>query len=169
MTIFAHAAVSILAGKTLRQLKPKDQSGRWILFYAFCGMLPDFPLTLVTLTGNFTPHVHHHEWVFHTPLFWLAIGTLIAFFNRKIAVALLIGGLSHLATDWYGGGDGIMFLWPVNHKQFGILLSGVHGPESFKQYISHPLFLMMEAALFLYLAYESIKAFRKFKSEGPAI
>lgn len=167
MTIFAHAAVSILAGKTFRQLKQKERTGRWILFYAFCGMLPDLPLTLLTLSGNFTPDVHHHEWIFHTPLFWIVIAAATGFFNRKIAYAFLIGGLTHLATDWYGGGDGIMFLWPFNDHQFGILLSGLHGPESFKSYIAHPFFLILEVILLIYLVYEIVLSCRRLKSEDP--
>lgn len=169
MTIFAHAAVSILAGKALRQFKSKGNKARWMAIYAFCGMLPDIPLGLVTLSGNFTPDTHHHEWIFHTPAFWIVLAMAIGFFNRKIGLALLIGGLSHLATDWYGGGDGIMFLWPFDNHQYGVLLSGVHGPPAFEQYFSHPLFLFLEVVLFLYLATELFLNFARFKSGDRGI
>jgi hypothetical protein len=157
MTIFAHAAVSILSGRIFFPTKDKLKPLTYVSLMALCGILPDVPLLLVSLSGRFTPEVHHHEWVFHTPLFWMVVSLLVRIKSRLWARALIIGSLSHLATDWYGGGDGIMFLWPLLHEQYGVNLSGFHGPEAFRRYFSHPLYLGMELVLCIYLIYEFIK------------
>ena len=157
MTIFSHAAVAILSGKVFFPVKDKLKPVSYFSILAFCGILPDLPLALVSLSGNFTPDVHHHEWMFHTPLFWIVIALLVRIKSRLWAKALLVGSLSHLATDWYGGGDGIMFFWPLIHQQYGVNLSGFHGPEAFRRYFSHPLYLGMELTLFIYLIYEFMK------------
>lgn len=157
MTIFAHAGFSILSGRLLRKKLLNTDSRKWFLLFCLAGILPDLPLLLITLTGNFTPDIHHHEWITHAPFFWMVISLVIRFFNKDIASVVLIGTLSHLATDWYGGGDGIMFLWPYSHHQYGVMLSGHHGKDAFRLYFSNPVFLIMEVLMLFYLAYETYR------------
>ena len=160
MTIFAHAAVSLLAGKGFYKIRKQKLSPKLAALYAFTGVLPDLPLSLVSLLGFFTPDTHHHEWITHTPLFWILLSLLLTLLNPVIAGAFLIGGLSHLATDWYGGGDGIMFLWPLDNHQYGVLLSGVHGRPVFLHYFSNPFFLSFEIILMAYLSFEIFRIYK---------
>ncbi|MFP5385577.1 MAG: metal-dependent hydrolase [Bacteriovoracia bacterium] len=157
MTIFAHAAVSLLAGKIFHRIRKQRLTPKLFVLYALTGILPDLPLSLVSLLGLFTSETHHHEWITHTPLFWILLSLATGLIQPLIGGAILIGGLSHLATDWYGGGDGIMFLWPVDTHQYGVLLSGVHGRPAFEQYFSNPLFLTLEIILFVFLSIETYK------------
>lgn len=153
MTIFAHAGFSLFCGKILCKKKFDSSQKKWPLLFIFAGILPDLPLTIVTITGNFTSDIHHHEWITHAPLFWIVFSGLLAIVSKEIALTILIGTLGHLATDWYGGGDGIMFFWPFSSHQYGVLLSGHHGKEAFLRYFSHPLFLGMEIILIAYLGF----------------
>ncbi len=155
MTIFSHAIASMLgytvlfkSGKasSLQQVKVSS-----LFLLMLFGALPDLPLTFLVITGSYDPHRHfHHTWITHTPIFWIVIALGVAYFSREVAHKLLFGTWLHLAMDWYGGGDGIMFLYPLSTHQYGVLLSGVHGKEGLKIYFSHWYFLAFE--IFLWTA-----------------
>lgn len=148
MIIFTHGASAVLATVGASKLTKQGQKlGKWTLARNFAfGILPDIPLTLLVLSGQFDPAVHyHHTWITHTPIFWLVISGLVMFlFSKKIGASLLMATWLHLAMDWYGGADGIPFLFPFSSKQYGAALTGLNGPGGFELYIKNPLFLALE-------------------------
>ncbi len=94
-----------------------------VIIFLF-GIVPDLPLTFFILTGRFLPQKHfHHRWVIHTPTFWIITAIFIYLIVSKyFAIWLLLSTLLHLATDGFGGGDGIPFLYPFTKKRYGVLL-----------------------------------------------
>lgn len=109
----------------------------WGLTVAFVGgVLPDVPVALLIISGHFDYRRHrHHQWITHTPLFWILAGLLCWLLAGPWWALLLCGGaLLHLATDWYGGGDGIPFLWPLTRRQFGLANTGRHQTSTLWQY-----------------------------------
>lgn len=155
MTLFAHGFASMLAGcfwvktKELNFLNTQEVSHLFLLFVL--GILPDLPLALLVLTRRYNPKIHfHHTWITHTPIFWLLLAMVVyLWISKPFAELLLLGTWLHLAMDWYGAGDGIMFLYPFSHHQFGVLLSGVHGKEGFQIYIRQWYFFLLETLVIL--------------------
>jgi len=151
MMITSHGAAAILAKMTHAKVAEQDDSltskglGRLFLF----GILPDIPLALLVISGRFDPDIHyHHRWITHTPVFWLIISLLtMRFYSRDTGLELLAATWLHLGMDWYGGADGIAFLYPLTDRQYGAGLSGVNGPEGLQIYFSKPLFSILEIAI----------------------
>jgi hypothetical protein len=151
MMITSHGAAAVLATTFYAKLRKEDEPpsircrARAFLF----GILPDLPLTALVLIGKFDPTVHyHHRWITHTPVFWLVISALtIAFYRSNVGLQMLVSTWLHLGMDWYGGADGIPFLYPLTTHQYGLDLSGVNGPEGIRLYLSHPLYLLLEILL----------------------
>ncbi|MBN2056646.1 metal-dependent hydrolase [bacterium] len=150
MLITAHGAIAVTAywaaAKTIVPGLPLDAPILFLVFTA--GILPDLPITLLMLTGTFDPLRHrHHRWIFHQPWFWIVCGSVVAMLGLpRTGMAVTVFPLLHLAFDWFGAGDGIPFLAPFSLRQFGVDLSGVHGPPAQRYYLSRTRYLGMEAA-----------------------
>lgn len=151
MMIISHGAAAVLATKAYTKLRQgsagatTEQLARVFLF----GILPDLPLTILVLAGRFDPEIHyHHRWITHTPVFWLIISAFVMkLYRPRTGLELLMGTWLHLGMDWYGGADGIPFLYPITNQQYGANLSGVNGPEGIRLYLSHPIHLLLEILL----------------------
>lgn len=151
MMITAHGAAAMLAKLGYAKASQKNDLltpinlGKMFIF----GILPDIPLTILVISGRFDPAIHyHHTWITHTPIFWIAISALVMWlFSASTGVELLCATLLHLDMDWYGGADGIPFLYPLTNTQFGMALSHVNGAGGLSIYLSNPLFLFLEIAI----------------------
>lgn len=167
MMIISHgAAAALIKAAHIKISRQKDPLTLRILGRMFFfGILPDLPLTLLVISGKFDPSIHyHHKWITHTPVFWLIISFAVTkLFSRQAGSELLAATWLHLGMDWYGGADGIPFLYPLTNRQFGLGLSGINGPEGFKVYFSNPLFLFFElfvqVTFFLVLIFQLRKRF----------
>ncbi len=148
MVIISHGAAAVIAMTAYKRVStPKNNlTFKTILTMYIFGILPDVPLTLLVLANKFDPAIHyHHKWITHTPVFWLVVSLLVMKLrSREAGWALLAGTWLHLGMDWYGGGDGIPYLYPVTDEQFGVALSGANGPKAFEVYFSQPLFVFLE-------------------------
>jgi hypothetical protein len=148
MIIMTHGAAAAVAGfacsRAVGPKKPFDR--RKLAKNFFFGILPDIPLTVLVLAGQFDPQTDfHHRWVTHTPIFWLLVSLLVMkFFSKEAGLSLLGATWLHLSMDWYGGADGIAFLYPFSTRQYGVLLSGLNGSQGFEIYIHNPIFVMLE-------------------------
>ena len=150
MTLLAHSAAPAISYALWQKWKGKPYFRRELSLFAVLGILPDVPLLFLVVTGLYNPSHHfHHTWVTHTPFFWGLVSLCLFFFFPSFSLKLLFATWLHLAMDWYGGGDGIMFLYPFSHHQYGVLLSGVHGTKGLKIYLSHWYFLILEVFLIL--------------------
>ena len=146
MTFLSHgsSAASLYALVTKKKINTFPKLKELILFFIF-GMSPDIPLALLFISGQFNPEVHHHhQWITHTPIFWIVIFLVLKFFKFRYAKWLLISTLLHLSMDWYGAGDGIAFLYPFIKTQYGLALSGIHGKAWLVNYLGNPIFLSLE-------------------------
>ena len=148
MLIVSHGAAAVLSkiihAKISGQKNPLTLGTFGRMF--FLGILPDVPFSLLVISGQFDPSIHyHHKWISHTPIFWLFVSLLFTkLFSKRAGAELLTATWLHLGMDWYGGADGIRFLYPLTDRQFGMRLSGINGPEGLKHYLSKPLFLSLE-------------------------
>lgn len=148
MIITTHGAAAVIASVVCNKISKKDTIEKPLNMFLL-GILPDLPLAFLVLSDKFDPAIHyHHKWITHTPIFWLIASLLIMkLFSRRLGLALLTATWLHLGMDWYGGGDGIAFLYPFTDRQFGASLSGVNGSDSFWAYIRNPLFLVFEVMI----------------------
>ena len=151
MMITAHGAAAVLSAVGYAKIKNKEildsfENSRNMFWL---GILPDIPLSILVLSGNFDPSIHyHHTWITHTPFFWLIISLLtMKIISRKTGIALLSATWLHLAMDWYGGADGIPFLYPFTNKQFGAWLHGVNGAGGMPIYFSNPFLVVLEVSV----------------------
>lgn len=151
MMIMSHGAAAVIATTAYASI-----AGRNDLLTPEClgkvfvlGVLPDVPLTLLVLSGKFDPSIHyHHTWITHTPIFWLVVSVLVAgIFSVQTGAFLLGATWLHLGMDWYGGADGIPFLYPFSRTQFGVLLSGINGASGLTVYFGNPYLLLPEIAV----------------------
>jgi hypothetical protein len=148
MIITSHGAAAVLAMAAYKKISEQKETLtlKTIVEMFFLGVLPDIPLTLLVFQGRFNPSIHyHHKWITHTPIFWLAVSlTVKKHFSKRIGLSLLASTWLHLGMDWYGGADGIAFLYPFTDHQFGIALSNINGPKGMRKYLSNPFFLFLE-------------------------
>ncbi len=148
MIFISHGAAAVLATAVYKKIckQEKTLTMKTIIKMFLFGVLPDMPLNILVLSNKFNPSIHyHHKWITHTPIFWLAISLVtMKFFSKRLGVALLVSTWLHLGMDWYGGADGIPFLYPFTDHQFGMALSGVNGPKGIGIYLSNPFFLFLE-------------------------
>jgi len=151
MIITSHGTAAVIATATYAKISGRKAplTLKTIGKMFFFGILPDIPLTVLVLSNKFDPLTHyHHKWITHTPIFWLIVSLIVMlFFSRRIGLELLAATWLHLGMDWYGGADGIAFFYPFINKQYGVALSGINGPDSFRLYISNPFFLSLEIIL----------------------
>lgn len=148
MIFISHGAAAVLATAVYKNISKQEKTltTKTIIKMFLFGVLPDMPLNILVLSNRFNPSIHyHHKWITHTPIFWLAISLLtMKLFSKRLGVALLVSTWLHLGMDWYGGADGIPFLYPLTDHQFGMALSGVNGPKGIGIYLSNPFFLFLE-------------------------
>jgi len=71
--------------------------------------------------------VRHHRYVTHTPIFY-ALVTLLLSLVAPPQTAVLFGALmfTHLVLDSWATDDGIMWLWPLSRRQFGLFPRDLH-------------------------------------------
>jgi hypothetical protein len=164
MIFISHGAAAVLATAVYKKISKQQKTftTKTIIKMFLFGVLPDIPLNILVLRNKFDPSIHyHHKWITHTPAFWLAISLLtMKFFSERLGLALLASTWLHLGMDWYGGADGIPFLYPFTDHQFGIALSGMNGPKGLGIYLSNPFFLSLEILVqgaFLAVTFFTIK------------
>jgi hypothetical protein len=145
MTPSGHAGASIVAAYIIERCIFKTEASPATLgLSALVGLLPDLD-GLAALAANrgrlFGGKMRHHEFLTHTPLFYLAL-TLILWCVGSTHEAVLFGVLTygHLFLDSWGTDDGIMWLWPVSRRQFGLFprklhSGGAHGLRFYKRHV----------------------------------
>jgi hypothetical protein len=100
-------------------------------------------------------HNNHHALMTHTPLFYLvAAAILVCFAAWQSVVFFLVLTLGHLMLDSWATDDGIMWLYPIRHKQYALLprpihAGGLHGVEFYRRYYRLWHFLVAESALIM--------------------
>ncbi len=96
-------------------------------------LIPDLDApTVAALRGNWPLRRRndHHTSFTHTPLFYLAIGIILApFIPIRGVVFFGVLTMLHLALDSWATDDGIMWLWPRTNRQYALLPVSLRGDQ----------------------------------------
>ena len=130
----AHAPVSYLANESIQKRKISGLKNSLSLFF---GILPDFDFFLLSMLR--VPTYTHHDFITHTPIYWIGLWLLLILLSKLIYPHLntktrqfltkdflniilntfLIAGLSHLLADLLV--SDIALLYPISDYPFSIL------------------------------------------------
>jgi hypothetical protein len=131
MTPSGHAGASIVVAYVIERCVFKSEVTPITLgLSALVGLLPDLDGLITIALKRSRPlgnKLRHHEFLTHTPLFYLLL-TLALWGIASPQVSVLFGMLSlgHLFLDSWGTDDGIMWLWPLSRRQFGLFPRNLH-------------------------------------------
>lgn len=123
------------------------------LFSIIAGTIPDWDYLwyMIMKKGiKYDSDFRHHTWITHTfPFYWMISGFIylcgILFGKPSLknqAVIFAVATSTHLSQDMIGSGDGIMALYPVSKKMYGVGLSGLHGKAWNDNYVKSPAYLL---------------------------
>jgi hypothetical protein len=145
MTPSGHAGASIVAAYVIERCAFNNEAAPVTLgLAALVGLMPDLDGLAVLALNRYRPSrskLRHHEFVTHTPLFYLILTTALwlAGLTRE---SVFFGTLSlgHLILDSWGTDDGIMWLWPLSRRQFSLFprnlhAGGVHGLRFYRRHV----------------------------------
>ena len=131
MTPGGHVGASIVATYVITNYVFKTEVTPVVLgLSALVGLLPDVDGIVTMIAKRQRPmqqKVQHHRYVTHTPLLYLAL-TLLLSLVVPPQTAVLFGALTfvHLLLDSWATDDGIMWLWPLSRRQFGLFPRDLH-------------------------------------------
>jgi hypothetical protein len=157
MTPIGHAGASIVAAYAIERCVFNNEATPVTLgLSALVGLLPDLDGLAALATNRYRPsrgRLKHHQFFTHTPLFYLVL-TAALWLAGMPREAMLFGALScgHLILDSWGTDDGIMWLWPLNRRQFGLFprnlhAGGVHGLRFYRRHVRCARVFVPEIAL----------------------
>jgi hypothetical protein len=145
MTPSGHAGASIVAAYVIEQCAFNNKAAPVTLgLAALVGLMPDLDGLAALALSRYRPSkskLRHHEFLTHTPLFYLLLTAALwlAGLSRE-SVFLGILSFGHLILDSWGTDDGIMWLWPLSRRQFGLFprnlhAGGVHGLRFYRRHV----------------------------------
>lgn len=161
MTPTGHIGASIAAAYTVERLIFKnDVTPVSLGLAALIGILPDLDTPLVlALTGNWKLRTRnsHHQFITHTPFFYLLLTLLLSLFMSVRAVTLFsLLTFLHLVLDSWATDDGIMWKWPKagDRTQYSLFpqvvhVSDVHGWEYYVRHYFRTWHTTLPELLFL--------------------
>jgi hypothetical protein len=157
MTPSGHAGASIVAAYVIERCVFNNEATPVTLgLSALVGLLPDLDGLAALALSRYRPSrnkLRHHEFLTHTPLFYLTLTAalwLVGMSRESVLFGILTFG--HLILDSWGTDDGIMWLWPLNHRQFGLFprnlhAGGVHGLRFYRRHVRCARVFVPEVAL----------------------
>lgn len=157
MTPIGHAGASIVAAYVIERCAFNNEATPVTLgLSALVGLLPDLDSLAAFALSRYRPSknkLRHHEFLTHTPLFYLVL-TMALWLAGMSREGMLFGILSlgHLILDSWGTDDGIMWLWPLNRRQFSLFprnlhAGGVHGLRFYRRHVRCARVFVPEVAL----------------------
>ncbi|MDX9955063.1 MAG: metal-dependent hydrolase [Anaerolineae bacterium] len=157
MTQGGHIGASLVLACAIEHLAFRSTPGPGILVVgALLGNLPDFDALAAPFLGHRLGQrrLHHHRFVTHTPLLYLLLSLFIALFSPEWALRVGVLTLFHLVLDSWHTDDGVMWLWPLNKRQFSLWPYPAHaegrfGWEFYRHHLRRPLALIPEMAFAL--------------------
>jgi LexA-binding, inner membrane-associated putative hydrolase len=136
MTPGGHAGASILAAYIVERCAFGNEVTPLVLgLSAIVGLLPDLDGLVTMVVKRQKPSqqkLRHHQFWSHTPLFYVGLTLLLALVTSG-QNALLFGMLAllHLVLDSWSTDDGIMWLWPLSHRQLALFPRNLHAGGAF--------------------------------------
>ncbi len=159
MTPFGHLGGGILVAGLVEKVVLKNQISPTTLGVAILlSILPDLDSFPAALLGKWKPgqqKLDHHDYVTHTPLFYILLSILIWIgLGEELAILFISVTLTHLLLDSWATDDGIMWLWPLRKKKYSILPSNLHegglyGVRYYLRYATHLQVSIPELILFV--------------------
>ena len=176
----AHAPVSYLANESIQKRKISGLKNSQQILLAglslFFGILPDFDFFLLSMLR--VPTYTHHDFITHTPIYWIGLWLLLILLSKLIYPHLntktrqfltkdflniilntfLIAGLSHLLADLLV--SDIALLYPISDYPFSILRN-IFEPSYFTGYFSTVYFAIEVVIIVLFFFHFNNKFVKK--------
>ncbi len=113
--------VGILLGVYVHSLGA-DMSLNTLSFWgALFALSPDADFMIHLFQGGRFHNSHRHRELFHNPLIFIPLGTLIVgLFNVYLAWLFFLASLSHMIHDSIGIGWGVRWLWPFKNNNYAL-------------------------------------------------
>jgi hypothetical protein len=147
MTLFGHIGGGLLVASVTEKILFKEEfSVATLGIVVFLSILPDLDGMLAFLFRNWRPgykKLDHHDYITHTPIFYLCISIAVwVGLGKELSFLFFLLTMTHLLLDSYGTDDGIMWLWPISKRKFSIVSSnlhegGVYGARYYLRYVRH--------------------------------
>ena len=147
MTLFGHIGGGLLEASVTEKILFKEEfSVATLGIVVFLSILPDLDGMLAFLFRNWRPgykKLDHHDYITHTPIFYLCISIAVwVGLGKELSFLFFLLTMTHLLLDSYGTDDGIMWLWPISKRKFSIVSSnlhegGVYGARYYLRYVRH--------------------------------
>lgn len=134
MTPFGHIGSGLLVASAAEKLIFKGEfTAATLGMVVFLSILPDFDSIPAYLFRSWRPgkmRLDHHDYVTHTPIFYLCLSLLVWIgLGKQPALLFLLLAMTHLLLDSYGTDDGIMWFWPVSKRKYSVFPSNMHAGE----------------------------------------
>jgi membrane-bound metal-dependent hydrolase YbcI (DUF457 family) len=159
MRFQGHAAAGYIVSQAfIAAASVPSENSLWITTVGtIAGILPDLDGVYYLARKRelrFDADFTHHTWVTHTFPPYILIGLLVLLFGiqarnellQESAQIVMISTSIHLLLDMIGSGDGIMLVWPISRRMYGIGKLHVHGMEWKRRYESSR-YVWMERAI----------------------
>lgn len=95
-----------------------------VLFFSIVfSLLPDLDFIIYKILGIHEDKGYKHRDLFHSPLLYLPIGTILIYltFGKIIAIAFLIISTLHFLHDSIACGRGIKWLYPFSQNSYAFI------------------------------------------------
>jgi LexA-binding, inner membrane-associated putative hydrolase len=158
MTSFGHLGSGMLIASLSERTLLKGQfSPATLGILIFLSILPDLDSVPALLLKKWRPggeKLDHHNYVTHTPIFYLLLALVVWIaFGKVYAILFLLLTLTHLLLDSWGTDDGIMWLWPLKKDKYSFFRSelhagGLYGIQYYLHYVRHLQVVIPEVLLF---------------------
>lgn len=180
----AHGPISFLANETIQKKKIKKLNSNEHILIAlasfFFGILPDFDLFVYSMLN--IPTFMHHDFISHTPIFYIAIWILLkilvnpihTLLNKRTGKTLnreflhilvdtfLIATMGHLLADVLV--TKIMLFYPLTDSKFTLLFR-ILEPSLFSGYFLSPIFFLE----LIFISIFTLVLYRTFLKENRFI
>ena len=154
MTTFSHVGGGIAVAAAVQHFVFNQEiTPSTLLVGALLGLLPDLDAIFALVLGKWSPGAEmlsHHRYITHTPLFYLFLSAVFwIVLDWTWAILFLMVAWTHLLMDSWSTDDGIMWLWPVNTKQYSIFqmdshAGGLFGLQFYTRYLRTPRLIFPE-------------------------
>jgi inner membrane protein len=159
MTPFGHIGGGLLVASAVEKMVFKGELSTTTLgIVIFMSILPDLDGIPAFLFRKWRPgykKLDHHDYITHTPIFYLCLSIAVWIgIGKELSILFIALTMIHLLLDSWGTDDGIMWIWPLSKQKFSILPSnlhegGVYGVRYYLRYVRHLSSLLPEVLLLL--------------------
>jgi hypothetical protein len=159
MTPFGHIGGGLLVASAAEKIIFKGEFSAVTLgIVVFLSILPDMDGIPAFLSRKWRPgytKLGHHDYITHTPIFYICFSIAVWFiFGKELSILFILLTMTHLLLDSWATDDGIMWLWPMSKQKFSILPTnlhegGVYGVRYYLRYVRHLGSLLPELLLLM--------------------